>query len=288
MLKIAIGLAAVLSMVMIVAGGIEYMTSELISSKEEGKKRITNAVLGLIVALGAFLILNTINPDLIDIEPNIEETTLQYIPGEAQQYRLTQTQNTDTNFKRTSFYDKIKTISAQYNIPHCLLQVAIQRESGGVVGLVGHDENVAYSGIKSRRDFIESGKKYNGTTFTPNNTLITTKTFLNDKDWGGSLFSASNPSASDLGLDWRFSHSVGLFGVTFYPENNSGAKDILNNPDKDIARAATIMKVDYSLCKQDIEQTFRAYGGGKCSSGGTFLNKEAPLRKNLYDQCMAQ
>ncbi len=65
MIKIVIGFAAVLAMVMIVTGGIEYMTSELISSKEAGKERITHAVLGLLLALGAFLILNTINPQLL-------------------------------------------------------------------------------------------------------------------------------------------------------------------------------------------------------------------------------
>ena len=65
MIKIIIGIAAVLAMIMIVMGGIEYMTSDLISSKEAGKDTIKNAILGLLLALGAFLILNTINPQLL-------------------------------------------------------------------------------------------------------------------------------------------------------------------------------------------------------------------------------
>jgi hypothetical protein len=65
-IKIIIGFAAVLAMVMIVAGGIEYMTSEVISGKEAGKETITHAILGLLLALGAFLILNTINPQLLN------------------------------------------------------------------------------------------------------------------------------------------------------------------------------------------------------------------------------
>lgn len=64
-IKIIIGFAAVLAMVMIVMGGIEYMTSDLVSSKEAGKETITHAILGLLIALGAFLILNTINPQLL-------------------------------------------------------------------------------------------------------------------------------------------------------------------------------------------------------------------------------
>ncbi|MFH1608830.1 MAG: hypothetical protein ABH951_02315 [Patescibacteria group bacterium] len=62
-----IGICAVLAMIMIVMGGIQYMTSELISTKADAKKTITNAILGLLLALAAFVILNTLNPSLLDI-----------------------------------------------------------------------------------------------------------------------------------------------------------------------------------------------------------------------------
>jgi hypothetical protein len=66
MIKIFIGFAAVLAMVMVFLGGIQYMTSEVISSKEAGKERIMNAILGLLLALGAYTLLYTINPKLLD------------------------------------------------------------------------------------------------------------------------------------------------------------------------------------------------------------------------------
>lgn len=66
MIKLIIGLAAVMAMVMIVMGGIEYMTSELISGKEAGKETVQHALLGLVLALSAYLILNTINPKLLN------------------------------------------------------------------------------------------------------------------------------------------------------------------------------------------------------------------------------
>jgi len=75
MIKIFIGICAVLSVVMIVVGGLEYMTSELIASKEEGKKRIEEALLGLIIALGAYALLFTINPDLLNSDVNIPQVT---------------------------------------------------------------------------------------------------------------------------------------------------------------------------------------------------------------------
>src|SRR3989344_3532828 len=120
-IKLVIGIAAVLAMVMIVMGGIEYMTSDLISSKESGKDTIRNAILGLLIALGAYLILNTINPQLLSVcLDKLPMATIVIEPESAREYRLSQTQTTDTKFKKTSYYDKIKTISTTNNIPNCL------------------------------------------------------------------------------------------------------------------------------------------------------------------------
>lgn len=65
MLRIFIGICAVLAVIMVVVGGIEYMTSDLMSSKEEGRHRISGAIFGLILALGSWMLLNQINPDLL-------------------------------------------------------------------------------------------------------------------------------------------------------------------------------------------------------------------------------
>ena len=64
-IKIAIGLCAVLAVIMIVIGGIQYMGDESIFGKTEAKSQITKAILGLLIALGSYAILNTINPDLL-------------------------------------------------------------------------------------------------------------------------------------------------------------------------------------------------------------------------------
>lgn len=77
MIRIFIGLCAVLAMVMIVVGGVEYMMSELISSKESGKQKITGAVFGLILALSSWALLNTINPDLLNTDStNLTDVTV--------------------------------------------------------------------------------------------------------------------------------------------------------------------------------------------------------------------
>lgn len=62
---IAIGLCGALAVIMIVIGGIQYMGDESIFGKTKGKEQITSAILGLLIALGAYALLNTINPDLL-------------------------------------------------------------------------------------------------------------------------------------------------------------------------------------------------------------------------------
>ena len=62
--KIAIGLCAALAVIMLVINGIKYMTSESFTEKSELKKDMLGPIMGLFIALGAFAILNTINPAL--------------------------------------------------------------------------------------------------------------------------------------------------------------------------------------------------------------------------------
>lgn len=81
--KIAIGLCGALAVIMIVIGGVQYMGNESVFGKTEAKSKITSAILGLIIALGSYALLNTINPDLLggggvniqQVSAEIEEET---------------------------------------------------------------------------------------------------------------------------------------------------------------------------------------------------------------------
>ncbi len=63
--QLSISIGAILAVVMIAVGGIEYMGSDAISSKSAGRERMFNAVLGLVLILGTYVILNTLNPNLL-------------------------------------------------------------------------------------------------------------------------------------------------------------------------------------------------------------------------------
>lgn len=73
-IKVFISIIGGLGVVMIVLGGVQYMTTDAISKKEGGKEMITNSILGLVLALASWLILNAINPNLNVINLNPPQT----------------------------------------------------------------------------------------------------------------------------------------------------------------------------------------------------------------------
>lgn len=70
--KFAIALAVLLATVMIIIGGFQYMFSDSPIKIGDGKDRIKNAIYGLLAALASYLILQTIDPRLVQIHTNID------------------------------------------------------------------------------------------------------------------------------------------------------------------------------------------------------------------------
>ncbi len=71
--KMSISIAALLAVVKIVIAGAKYMLSDVVTNKSDAKKDIQGALLGLLLILGAVIILNTINPALTDGGLNINK-----------------------------------------------------------------------------------------------------------------------------------------------------------------------------------------------------------------------
>ncbi len=71
----AIGVAGVLAVVMIVYHAWEYLTTESVPTKTLLKDKLLKIVLGILLLFGSVIILRTINPDLLNLEPNIDNIT---------------------------------------------------------------------------------------------------------------------------------------------------------------------------------------------------------------------
>jgi len=64
-----LGAVGILALGSLVVGGFLYMLSDTVISKDNAKAYINNALIGLALGLAAYLILFTINPDLISLRP---------------------------------------------------------------------------------------------------------------------------------------------------------------------------------------------------------------------------
>ncbi len=77
-IELAIALGAVMLVVKLVIHGYSYMTQDVPRLKMEAKTKITESLIGILLALTAYLILNTINPALVNNSITLEKAVLQY------------------------------------------------------------------------------------------------------------------------------------------------------------------------------------------------------------------
>lgn len=89
----AISVAAILVVLRLIMAGVQYMFSEMITSKQKAKETIQSALLGLLIILGAVTILTTINPNLVKLDVVGEGAPITVQGGR------TSTTQTQTEFK---------------------------------------------------------------------------------------------------------------------------------------------------------------------------------------------
>ncbi len=73
--KTAIGVAGMLAVVMIIWWGFQYVITASEGGKTNSREGITNAIVGLLLTLGSWLIVYTINPKLVQLDFKMEKAT---------------------------------------------------------------------------------------------------------------------------------------------------------------------------------------------------------------------
>jgi hypothetical protein len=66
MFRLGIGVAIGLAVIMIIWGGVQLVSTDSITGQLQGRDKITSALWGLVLALAAWVILQTINPQLLN------------------------------------------------------------------------------------------------------------------------------------------------------------------------------------------------------------------------------
>ena len=146
LIRLLIGAAGALAVVMIVIGGIQYMSSDAVGEKSSGKETMQNALIGLGLALTSYLLLYTINPQLTIIKDNlvpevsvevkenanIEDIFKTYTSGGGTFFADTAGGNPNVTKNITTYDVNLSNATKKYNPPSCtLLKAFMYAESGG-------------------------------------------------------------------------------------------------------------------------------------------------------------
>ncbi len=78
--NLTVGIAIALAFIFITIGGITYATTDSLNGKEDGRTYIKNAVTGLLLVIGSYVILYTINPQILNFNINFLAAPPQQTP----------------------------------------------------------------------------------------------------------------------------------------------------------------------------------------------------------------
>lgn len=295
---------------LILAGFLWAMPSADSTPKEQAKKMITSAVAGIVLAVGSYTILYTVNPNLV----TFKDLNLPIVNGD-----------NNLHFVDAGVYQSIVpgellnkdqavslavTKGAEAGISDaCLINAIVTIESGGRSNAIGHDENsTANKKVSARKLFLTTGVKYSGETFnkipeTDFDYTVHNKTkIFNDDD----EFINTPP---DYGLDWKYGHGFGIAQTTLQPSYHcNGQRGItmngrcftipdLLNPATNIESMVAHILNDIEVAEkrgfdgtQKTKAVFYAYnaGSGAASSASVeTINSLSYVQKamSLYTKC---
>ncbi len=242
--KLLIGISLIAAAIMIVYGGFRYIASATTPKIQAGKQIIIDALMGLVIVIGAYIILANVNPNLTQFGsltlPFVEEKPLELLDAETHNAVASGSKffSGNENVAPEEIFKKAKEVAQREGVDPCIVEAIIKTESGGKTGAIGHDENFALNFLKlqsripqSRVDFLRSRKYASGKSFASdvpifpqncNGANITACRQLAGTDGSRKPVMPFNddnfdPSKQDYNLDKRYSHGFGISQLTIFP-----------------------------------------------------------------------
>ncbi len=199
--NLGIGIAAVLAFMMITFGGVMYATSDAITGKSQGREYIENAVWGLLLVIGAWAILYTINPQILTFSLDIPvPSAASSTPSAIVVTPMTAQEQADDAVIRARLLAKGITINkamcANHGQPNCtnVNGLPIRAEAGlieliskcacGVIVTGGTEDGHATHGVG--RAIVDLSPTSNLTTYLKNNATIIGNTYTLKQTFGAS------------------------------------------------------------------------------------------------------
>jgi len=101
--KYLIGLAAALAVIMIIWGGLEISTKDSVSKQSDGKERIYQAIIGLVLVLSPALVFSIINPAILNLSINLPALDTKSVPiNTTSTTQDIQLSNTETQLRQSA------------------------------------------------------------------------------------------------------------------------------------------------------------------------------------------
>jgi hypothetical protein len=255
--KLLIGISLIAAAIMIVYGGFRYIISATTPSIQTGKQIIIDALMGLVIVLGAYVILANVNPNLTQFGsltlPFVEEEPMEFLSPETHNATASGSKffSGNENVAPEEIFKKAKEVAQREGVDPCIVEAIIKTESSAKPNAIGHDENFAVNFKKqqnvnipqSRTEFLRSRKYFSGKIFSADLPImppVCDKIFKDGPHKGQvnpdypkcrELAGTENgkpimplnddvfdPSKPDYNLDKRFSHGFGLSQLTIFPK----------------------------------------------------------------------
>ncbi len=196
------GISALAAAIMLSYGGFLYIFNAARGQAQKGKQIMVNAIIGLVIILGAYTILNTLNPQLLtfkslDIpvikpqifsipdnsfqrvqalaasnsgykpDPEIQQALKASSGGKTNQPRLFPETGFDprTTISQEDLFTILNVVATKAGVDACIPKAIVGTEAGFTNNAISHDENILSIDSKSRLDFLRSGLKFSKTPF---------------------------------------------------------------------------------------------------------------------------
>lgn len=119
--RFSLGAAAITALAVIIFGAVEYAVSAGNPARiSDAKSRIFNALWGLVLLFGAYLILNTINPELVVLrEPELPPITQEEVNKINEAQARAATKGGQLNLGQPQGLSKEEVCMKLYGVPNC-------------------------------------------------------------------------------------------------------------------------------------------------------------------------
>ncbi|MHB8830842.1 MAG: pilin [Patescibacteria group bacterium] len=223
-----LGISLVAAAIVLIWGGFLYVYGATGLQVSDAKKKMTDAVVGLIIIFGSYLILANINPNLIKpagikvgsiaAKPFVLMGSKQYANAIKEAKPEFKSDLDKVPPDEAAIYNLVDQQAKVKGINPCVAKGIVRTESNGNPNAVNHNENFTTVAAQERVNFLRGGVKFSGAGFAkemPSDCAATSPDRpkcdqlalsgpKNDDSESG------DPSKIDGGFDWNWSHDFGL------------------------------------------------------------------------------